>query len=119
MGLATKWKYGLESTARRPDLRWDSPTSAPGTAVHSRILVPLRFVLRGNELAGCTLVQTTVITYSIWVPVALLVRDSQPAHQQGAFEILLSPQGHIMHSLNTGMGAPFCPERPAPLLRGC
>ena len=72
-----------------------------------------------NELAACNLVQTTFITYTILVPVALLVRDSQPAHQQGAFEILLSPQGHIMHSLNTGMGAPFCPERPAPLLRAC
>ena len=87
-----------------------------GTAARSRILVAAALAAWPTSWR-LVLVQTTVITYSILVPVALLVRDSQPAHQQGAFEILLSPQGHIMHSLNTGKAAPFCGERPAPLLR--
>jgi hypothetical protein len=50
----------------------------------------------------CTHVQTSFITYTVLVPSALLLRDSMPAYEHGPIEILLSPQGHIMHSLNTG-----------------
>merc|ERR1711956_46160 len=37
--------------------------------------------------------------YIILVPGTILI--PQPAHKQGAISILLSPSGHIMHSLNT------------------
>mmetsp|Transcript_6232 Transcript_6232/g.14270 ORF Transcript_6232/g.14270 Transcript_6232/m.14270 type:complete len:142 (-) Transcript_6232:107-532(-) len=41
----------------------------------------------------------TSVTYTVLVPGALFVE--QPSSRRGAVEILLSPQGHVMHSLNT------------------
>ena len=53
-------------------------------------------VLFSISLASAILV--TTVSYGILVPSVLLL--PQPPHRQGGIVILLSPQGHIMHSLN-------------------
>jgi len=47
---------------------------------------------------GAALLVTTV-TYSVLVPGSTLIEH--PPHRQGNISVLLSPQGHIMHALNT------------------
>ena len=54
-------------------------------------------ILFGISMASAFMVST--ITYGVLVPGALLL--PQPDHKQGAISILLSPSGHIMHSVNT------------------
>merc|ERR1711918_90676 len=67
--------------------------------LHDVGLLPPRLThsLFGVSLASAFMV--TSITYTVLVPGALLI--PQPDHKQGAIAVLLSPSGHVMHSLNT------------------
>lgn len=51
------------------------------------------------EVCVATALLVTTVTYTVLIPGALLT--PQPPHRRGAIELLLSTQGHIMHSMNT------------------
>eukprot|EP00927_Polykrikos_kofoidii_P067080 TRINITY_DN62606_c0_g1_i1.p1 TRINITY_DN62606_c0_g1~~TRINITY_DN62606_c0_g1_i1.p1 ORF type:complete len:264 (-),score=20.64 TRINITY_DN62606_c0_g1_i1:47-838(-) len=51
------------------------------------------------EISLATALLVSFVTYTVLVPGALLV--DQPSYRRGSVEILLSYQGHIMHSMNT------------------
>eukprot|EP00929_Paragymnodinium_shiwhaense_P107178 TRINITY_DN73244_c0_g1_i1.p1 TRINITY_DN73244_c0_g1~~TRINITY_DN73244_c0_g1_i1.p1 ORF type:complete len:275 (-),score=46.27 TRINITY_DN73244_c0_g1_i1:537-1361(-) len=51
------------------------------------------------QMSFGTAMLVTTVTYTVLVPGAVLI--NHPPHRAGNIEILLSPQGHIMHSLNT------------------
>lgn len=52
-----------------------------------------------HEVSLATALLVTGITYGVLVPCALLLE--QPDHRRGSIQLLLTPQGHIMHSANT------------------
>merc|ERR1712139_338181 len=61
------------------------------------ILARVNQVLFGLSFSSALLV--TLVTYGVLVPAALLI--DHPPHMHGNIQILMSPQGHIMHSMNT------------------
>jgi hypothetical protein len=82
----TRWSYMLEGAYfLAANLRHVGLMPARGVEV-----------LFGTAMASAILV--TTVTYGVLVPGAMLL--PQPPHREGAITVLLSKEGHFMHSMN-------------------